>query len=60
MTTGEQIAYDNGYIIGMASKGIIQKTIIIGGEKTLTWDKHDSFTSASAASMTLDYIPLEV
>lgn len=30
MTTAEQTAYNNGFILGMASKGVIQKTIIEG------------------------------
>lgn len=63
MTTSEQIAYDNGFILGMASKGVIQKTIIIEGDgdgidKVLSWDRHDSFALVLTPVMILDYTPI--
>ena len=61
MTAEEKKAYNNGFILGMASKGVIQKTIIKGGfEMTLNFVKHNKLTSVQVPSMTLDYIPLEV
>ena len=61
MTAEEKKAYNNGFILGMASKGVIQKTIIKGGiEMTLDFLKHNKLTSVQVPSMTLDYIPLEV
>ena len=53
MTAEEKKAYNNGFILGMASKGVIQKTIIKGGIGM-------TLTSVQVPSMTLDYIPLEV
>ena len=39
MTAEEKKAYNNGFILGVASKGVIQKTIIKGGiEMTLNWE----------------------
>ena len=61
MTPAEKKAHNNGFILGMASKGVIQKTIIKGGiEMILDWVKHDKLTSVQVPSMTLDYTPLEV
>lgn len=52
MTAEEKKAYNNGFILGMASKGVIRKTIIKGGIGM-------TLTSVQVPSMTLDYIPLE-
>lgn len=32
MTTAEQTAYNNGFILGMASKGVIKTSETVGGD----------------------------